>query len=146
MAAPGPIPKRSSQRRRTNSPAPEKVTGKPAARGTFTVPLADGSWHPTAKKWYQSLRYSGQSAFYEASDWMEAYVAAEVLSAMLTAEKLSAMLFASWSSHTARLLVTEGDRRRMRIELEKPGKTDPDRDAGVASMQAWRKKLAAGSA
>jgi hypothetical protein len=109
------------------------------------VPLADSEWHPTAKKWYQALRFSGQSAWYEASDWMEAYVAAEVLSEMLDAEKLSAMLFASWSSHTARLLVTEGDRRRVRIELEKAGKDDPDKAAGVASMQSWRKKLAGGA-
>jgi hypothetical protein len=144
MAGPtGPIPKRSEQRRRTNSPATEKApAGPPLARGKFRVPLADGEWHETAKKWYQALRYSGQSAYYEASDWMEAYVAAEVLSQMLDAEKLSAMMFAAWSSHTARLLVTEGDRRRVRIELERAGKTDPDAEAAVADIKDWRKKLA----
>jgi len=155
MAARGPVPKRTDQRHghrkaepTDKAPAgtagerPAPPGGTPSPRGTFKVPLADGSWHPTAKKWYQSLRYSGQSAWYEASDWMEAYVAGEVLSEMLSAEKLSAMLFASWSSHTARLLVTEGDRRRVRIELERGGKADPDKEAGVASMESWRKKLA----
>lgn len=152
MGVRGPVPKRTDQRHghrkaepTDKAPAGNDRTkppgGTPSPRGTFTVPLADGAWHSTAKKWYQSLRYSGQSAWYEASDWMEAYVAAEVLSEMLFAEKLSAMLFASWSSHTARLLVTEGDRRRVRIELERAGKTDPVADAAKTDIAGWHKRL-----
>ena len=54
------------------------------------------------------------------------------------------MMLAAWSSASTRLLTTEGDRRRVRIELERAQKADPDKEAGVASMNAWRAKLAGG--
>jgi hypothetical protein len=147
----GPVPKRSDQRRRTNKPdvpvetAPPAVARSSVASGTFVVPLADGTWHEVAKQWFHSLKKSGQSGWYQPSDWMEAYVAAEVLSRMLASDRLSAQLFTAWSAHTARLLVTEGDRRRVRIELERAQQKDPDKEAGVASMKAWRDRLAGGA-
>lgn len=143
----GPVPKRSTQRRRTNAPEipVESVPPAPVADGgePWKVPLARGEWHDIAKDWFHALKKSGQAGWFQPSDWMEAYVAAEVLSEMLNAGKISAMLYASWSSHTSRLLVTEGDRRRVRIELERGHKADPDEDAAVASMSAWRDKRTA---
>jgi hypothetical protein len=142
----GPVPKRSTQRRRTNAPeipvesvppAPVADEGEP-----WKVPLARGEWHEIAKDWFHALKKSGQAGWFQPSDWMEAYVAAQVLSEMLNAGKISAMLYASWSSHTSRLLVTEGDRRRVRIELERGEKADPDRDAGVAATNEWHLRLA----
>ena len=120
----GPVPKRADQRRRGNTDGGPITKGTAAA--TRGVPAASKEWHPAAKRWYAALKASGESAFYEPSDWAEAWVVAEVLSQMLQAEKLSAMLFAAWQGASARLLVTEGDRRRVRIELERGGQTDPD--------------------
>lgn len=142
----GPVPKRSTQRRRVNKPEipVETVPPVPVPAGEpWKVPLARGEWHDIAKDWFHALKKSGQSAWFEPSDWMEAYVAAQVLSEMLNAGKISAMLYASWSSHTSRLLVTEGDRRRVRIELEREERKDPDEEAAVASMAAWRKQRTA---
>lgn len=141
----GPVPKRSTQRRRTNKPEipvestpPVQVpSGEP-----WIVPLARGEWHEIAKDWFHSLKKSGQSSWFQPSDWMEAYVAAHMLSEMLTSEKLSAMMYASWSSHTSRLLTTEGDRRRVRIELERASRKDEDAEAAVTTMDDWRKKFA----
>lgn len=76
--------------------------------------------------------------FFEPSDWAEAQVWAEVLSQQLCSDKLSAMMLAAWSAASSRLLVTEGDRRRMRIELEREHQEDPDEVAAVASMAAYR--------
>jgi hypothetical protein len=129
----GPVPKRTEQRRRVNKPeipvtrAPSG-DDEPAPRGSFRVPLPPGKgWHRTAKWWYLALRRSGQAQFYEVSDWMEAYVAAEILSEMLNAERLSAMLYGAWASHTARLMVTEGDRRRLRISARGARSSAPRR-------------------
>ena len=36
--------------------------------------------HPAARRWFESLAESGQSAFYEPSDWATAYVLAETMS------------------------------------------------------------------
>jgi hypothetical protein len=146
MTARGPVPKRSDQRRRTNSPATEKVPRMPSVPGTYKVPLADSEWHPLAKRWWKALRISDQTQFYQPSDWEHAYAWTQMWSDQLTSQmetgKLSAMFLATWDSAMGRLLITEGDRRRVRIELERTGQTDPDKEAGVASMTAWRKKLA----
>jgi len=143
MGVRGPVPKRADQRRRTNKEGGPVTKG--AATGTARIPAAAKDWHPAAKRWYWALKASGQAAFYEPSDWMEAWVSAQVLSDMFLAEKLSAMLFAAWQGASARLLTTEGDRRRVRIELERGDAQDPDKEAGVASMRAWRDKLAGGA-
>lgn len=144
MGQRGPIPTRSDQRRRRNSPDVDKA---PAAK-KVSVPAADRDWHPIAARWYRSLKRSGQSRFFEPSDWAQAYFVAEGMSRLLFREGkfFSAQLFAAIDAASARLLVTEGDRRRMRIELER-GITEEQQSAGVASMNAWREKLTgAGSA
>lgn len=149
MGARGPVPKRSDQRHGHHKPevpvehAPSGAPSAESASSEVFKPLPpDDNWHVTAREWYLALQKSGQSRWYEPSDWLEAFVAAEVLSRMLESSRLSAQLFAAWSSHTCRLLVTEGDRRRVRIELERAAQADPDEDAGVASMEAWRGRLA----
>lgn len=143
MGVRGPVPKRTDQRRRTNTDGGEVTKG--TASGSVTVPAASRNWHPAAKRWYRALQTSGQSQWYEGSDWAEAWVVAEVLSQMLLADKLSAMLFAAWQGASARLLTTEGDRRRVRIELERGDKEDADAEAGVTAMDEWRKRLAGGA-
>jgi hypothetical protein len=145
MGARGPVPKRSTQRHghRKAEPVDAAPAGQP--KGRPRRPAADKEWHPLARRWYLALGRSGQARWYEASDWEHAYVWAELLSRQLCSDRPSAMMLAAWDSAASRLLVTEGDRRRVRIELEQPGVTDPDKDAGVASMQAWRAKLAGGA-
>ena len=71
----GVPPKRSDQRRRANTPAagePVKAPAGPVVEGI----VADPSWHPIMRRWFESLAESGQSAFYEASDWATAAVVA----------------------------------------------------------------------
>lgn len=134
----GPVPKRSDQRRRTSRPDVEVTKGSAAPNAG--PPPADPLWHELARKWYQSLTESGQREWYEPSDWAEALVWAHVLSAELERDKMSAMMLVAWSAACSRLLVTEGDRRRMRMELERGKVSDPDEDAAVASMAAYRGK------
>lgn len=145
MGERGPVPKRSDQRHGHRKAEP--VDAAPAApRSTTRKPSASADWHPIARRWYLALGRSGQAHWYEPSDWEHAYVWAEMLSRQLESDKPSAMMLAAWDSASARLLVTEGDRRRMRIELDKAADlADPDEVAGVASMEVWRGKLAGGA-
>jgi hypothetical protein len=148
MGQRGPVPKRSDQRRRVNKPEipVETVPAAPKVGGTYKVPLASGSWHPLAKRWWQGLRKSDQTAFYQPSDWEHAYAWTGMWSMQLENGCPSGMFLATWDSAMGRLLVTEGDRRRVRIELERAGTgEDAERAAGVASMKAWRDKLAGGA-
>lgn len=136
MATRGPVPKRSDQRRRRNVSDPVSSI----ARGADVVaPPADESWHPIARRWFESLSLSGQSVFYEASDWAHAEYVAEAMSRNLNAGRFSAQLFAAVLSGMTELLTTEGARRRARLEIEQ--------DTGLAPVAQidWRARASAGA-
>lgn len=152
MGTRGPAPKRDAERRRTNEKALPTTTVDIAAlaKEEVTIPEANGDWHPVAINWYESLPRSGQAVFYEPSDWATAYVLAETLSRELSPQPVmstdpqtgevtiewikmpikGASLTAILKGMTA-LMVTEGDRRRLSIELER--KRDLDEAAAVAA-------------
>ncbi|MGY4952109.1 phage terminase small subunit [Streptomyces nigrescens] len=140
---PGPVPKRSDQRRRRNKSEGPELVRAPGGEAP-EIPPADEEWHPIAAGWYASLAESGQAQFYEASDWATAYYIAEAMSRNLTQGRFSAQLFQSVLSGMTDLLTTEGARRRARVELEREsGAEDPREAAHVTLMDSYRK--AAGS-
>lgn len=133
MAEHGPIPKRSEERRRENKPS--TPLDKVDAVGPVAIPKAPTTWHPVAKRIYESLKSSGQSKFYEASDWAAAYLLAESMSRDLKPQMvafdqekseviracvpLKGASLAAYLKGFAALGVTEGDRRRMGIEIDR---------------------------
>lgn len=137
----GPVPKRSSERRRRNKPEGAEVTTVPVAEQQVECPPADDSWHQIARDWYDSLAKSGQAVFYEPSDWATARYVAEAMSRGLQASRFSAQLFAAVSSAMTELLTTEGARRRARLELERGGKGE-EKPAGVTVLDDYRDALA----
>lgn len=155
---PGPPPKRESQRRRANDPAAGKAT-KAAGAVKVTVPRADASWHPVAKQLYESLKKSGQAQFFEASDWGTAWVLAESISREMkpqpigTTEDGEPIMFelppkgaslAAWLKALSSLLATEGDRRRLRLELERPKSGKEGEAAGVSWLDDARRRRESG--
>lgn len=116
MPMPGPVPKRSDQRRRRNKtegPEVAKIAGAAAVK----APAEDKSWHIAAKRWYRSLKKSGQNVFYEPSDWAYAQLCADLMSAEMHREKPRAVMMSQILSMMDNLLTSEGARRRVRIEL-----------------------------
>ena len=111
------VPKRADQRRRRNKP--DRPLTKVPVVGAVEVPEPDGEWHPIAHAWYLSLAESGQSRFYEPSDWAQAKLWAEILSRQLQAGRISAQMMATWQSAATELLTTEGARRRARMEIQR---------------------------
>ena len=114
---PGPIPKRTEERRRNNKPDVKMRTVQIV--GKVDVPEADGQWHPIAHDWFESLSESGQAKFYEPSDWQQARLWAEVLSRQLQSDRISAQMMATWQGAATELLTTEGARRRARMEIQR---------------------------
>jgi hypothetical protein len=141
MGRSGPVPKRSSERRRRNKPEGGEITSVSVRAGTVEQPPVSEEWHPIAKDWYGSLAQSGQARFYEPSDWQTARYVAEVMSRNLEASRFSAQLFAAVSSAMTELLTTEGARRRARIELERNGAVDVDEDAAVIALDEYQRRL-----
>ena len=122
-------------------------------------PAASKDWHPIARRWYRSLAESGQSAYYEPSDWATAHLIAESISrdlkpqpigvhpetgkaVMATIPMKGASLAAYLKAMTA-LLVTEGDRRRSRVELERPVTGDEEESGDVSWLDDARARLRA---
>lgn len=136
----GPVPKRSTERRRRNKPEGAEVTSVPVAEQTVECPPADESWHQIARDWYDSLAKSGQAVFYEPSDWATARYVAEAMSRGLQQSRFSAQLFAAVSSAMTELLTTEGARRRARLEIERGGK-DEGKPADVTALDDYRAAL-----
>ena len=133
---PGPVPKRTEQRRRRNV-SPAGAVTKAAGAKTVRRPNVDSSWHPIARDWYKSLSLSGQAKFYEPSDWQTARYVAELMSRALNqGQRISSQLVAAIQSAQTDLLTTEGARRRARVELQR-GEVAVE-SPGVAIMARYR--------
>lgn len=139
----GPVPKPAAQRRRQNKP-PIPVDSLPAstalAAPARTTPAADASWHPTAREWFDGLAASGQAALYEPSDWAMARLGAELMSGVLMSDKPSAQMVVSILQITSSLLSTEGDRRRLRLELARTPQVDEDEQASVTALSEYMRR------
>lgn len=114
---PGPLPKRSDQRRRVNKPDVPVRSGK--AQPFVSCPPAKKSWGKQARDWYNSLALSGGSVFYEPADWHTAQAAATLLSEIYANGFSVASQIQAWSAMNSELLATEGARRRARVELHR---------------------------
>lgn len=162
MAERGPVPKRSDQRRRANKPTDSEAVVQAEAAAVVEVPEADPDWHPVAAKWFTSLASSGQSAFYEPSDWAVAYLLAESISRELGDQPITVgqgeaarvemhrlppkgASLAAWLKGMSSLMATEGDRRRMRVELVRPQPDDGGEAANVTHIDDAARRLRGGA-
>lgn len=132
-----------------NAPAHPLTSG---AAGEVEVPVADPDWHPVARRWFDSLAVSGQSVFYEQSDWATAYLTAESLSRDLKPKfvctsddgpvyesmPLSGSSLSAYLRVFTNLLVTEADRRRSSIELQRGQVAGAEE---VSSLDDFRRRL-----
>lgn len=137
---PGPVPKRSEQRRRRNKPEggiDRAALSTPQKLGP-DVP-EDLALDGLALRWYESLRTSGQAVYYTDSDWASALVVARAIQKF--EERPAAGILQAVLQGMGSLLATEGDRRRMRLELERAADEDPDEIAAVADFAAYQQKL-----
>ncbi|MGW7434712.1 phage terminase small subunit [Streptomyces sp. NPDC054849] len=140
MGARGPVPNREEDLARPRS---RKGTDQQSVtRGEMKpvkVPNADRDWHPIARRLWDSLKSSGQADFYQNSDWAFAYSLCEDLSHYKKSGKRSGQMLQTIYSAFERLLVAEGDRRRVRIELQEP---EPDETpAAVLAIADYKKDL-----
>lgn len=114
---PGPVPKRSDERIRRNKDVPiDSIT----AIGPVDVPELDlPDPHPLVVDLYGSLRESAQSRYYEPSDWQYARFTLHFVDFLLKSNRPSAQLLTAVNSMCTDLLVSEGSRRRVRLEVER---------------------------
>ena len=115
---PGPIPKRSEERVRRNKPL--VAIDSIAIIGKVPQPALDhADPHPLIVDLYESLKESAQSRFYEPSDYQYARFCLHFADTLLKSNRPSAQLLASVNQMLTDLLVSEGSRRRVRLEVER---------------------------
>jgi hypothetical protein len=137
---PGPVPNREADLARPRERGGSNV--QPVTKGELrpvTIPEADPAWHPIAVRLYESMRTSGQSDFYQNSDWAFLVSVCDDLSHYKKSMKRSGQMLQTIYSALERLLVTEGDRRRVRIELHEPD--DDSTPASVVAIEDYRREL-----
>lgn len=116
----GPVRKRDDQKVRRN--LEEVPTTKVTAIGTVVPPdLGMENPHPLIVDLYNSMKDSAQSRYYEPSDWQFARVTFHFLNDLLWAPSMkgSAHKLQTINQMFTSLLLTEGDRRRVRMEIER---------------------------
>lgn len=119
----------------------------------FEPPPPNPTWEPAAKEWYLSLHESGQAIFYEPSDWATAWIMAESISRDLAPQfvaiaeatgevirervPLKGASLGAYLKGFTQLMATEGERRRLRIELErhKIGDATKQENTNVVSIR-----------
>jgi hypothetical protein len=137
MGVRGPVPKRTAQRLGHMTKAEKAAVTSVTMSGRVEVPPADPDWHELARSWYESLAVSGQAQFFEPSDWAAARYVAEVMTTNLQAGRFSSQLFAAVWQAMGDLLTTEGERRRVKLEIDrKPPK--PEGQGKVARLDDYR--------
>lgn len=145
---PGPAPKKDAERRRRNTtPDNGGLSAIPAEvvnldnliAGEVEVPVADESWHAIAKQIWESQKTSGQALYMEPSDWSMLYLLCESISRDLNPQfvglteagepvhEIIPLKGASLNAYLKGfndLLVAEGGRRKLRLELERKSRID----------------------
>lgn len=136
----GPIPKRSEERTRRNKENEAGIELKKGHAHSYKRwPQPDKDWHPRVKEWFTALGNSGMEAFYEESDIAMARILADGLQEWYGSTRRSALMFDTVLKHMAPLGVTEGERRRMRIELEVP--EVPEQTTGAIAAEKLREQM-----
>lgn len=126
----GPIPKRSEERIRRN--IPDVPITKIEAVGDVEKPeLELPDPHPIIQKLWDSIGESAQTEYYEPSDWALLRFALHFADGLVKSGRPSGQMFASIHSMFGDLLISEGARRRVRMEIERDQKT-----ATIVDIQA----------
>lgn len=114
----GPIPKRSEERIRRNNDEGE-ITKIEAGGHVEQPPLGLDDPHPMIIDFWESLGDSAQSKFYEPSDWQFARFTLHFADQLVRSMKPSSQMLMAVNSSLTELLVSEGSRRRVRMEIER---------------------------
>jgi hypothetical protein len=91
---------------------------------------AEPAWQDYIQRLWKNLGRGAMAQYYQPTDWDQAFITLTILDYVICnpnpqTMQVNAAAISSCMSDLARLGVTEGDRRRLRIEA-KPAATGPD--------------------
>lgn len=146
----GPIGKRDEERIRRNIPEDPTVTVQ--MQGLVTIPdLGDmshlGETHPLVVEMYEAMKQSASIKYFEPTDWAFARLTLytlnqELIAAAHNGKPVGAMKLTAINQMLSALLLTEGDRRRARLEIDRAPTESSGKVLDVTDM--LKQRLAAG--
>ena len=134
----GPVPKRDSERIRRNKPDVPMATIH--AIGAVKVPeLGLDDPHTITQQLWDSMCSSAQSKYYEDSDYAYARMTLYFINQQIQkGGRVNGQVLATVASMLSDLLVSEGSRRKVRVEVEREVKRENITDIA----QLFRDRLA----
>jgi hypothetical protein len=106
---------------------------------TGPIPTPASHWMPQSRSWFNSLKLSEQSVYFQASDWATAVTAAEFYDIFLRSHNAS--IGASFVRLSERLGATHIDRNRGKVIIEPPEVEDADEEAADNVVRGWQARL-----
>jgi hypothetical protein len=136
MGTRGPIPKRDDERIRRNKTGEDGIeTEVVEMQGKVKVPdLNLGvETHQMVQDMWDSLPSSGETKHWEPSDWQYARLTMYAINELLYAPNgMPAMKLTAIDGMMSKLLLTEGDRRRVKMEVKRS-----EADAAVIDAEKY---------
>lgn len=147
---PGPVPNRTSDlSRERDANRGDRMEVRTGQLRSTTIPEVNEDWHDIAKMVWEGCVTSGQADWYQNSDWALLYSLCDDLSRYkqpayvkedgTEVYKPNGQILATIYSSLSDLLVSEGARRRLRVELTAPEPGGPSEADGV--MAGYRSGL-----
>lgn len=127
MGQRGPVPNLSTDLSRDRDA--NRGDRAPITKGQARVPVIpepSEEWHDSARMIWDAALNSGQSDLYQQTDWALLHSLLGDLTRVKNSGRPSGQLLAVIYSTMSSLLLTEGDRRRVRIELENEVDTEDE--------------------
>lgn len=132
MGTRGPLPKPSEDRVRRNKTGTDGLEDQTyVLDDVVKIPAGVRFGEPVIQAMWDALKKSVNRQFFEPTDWAYAVLTLTLWDNVLKkGEVPGAMLLSALDSMNARLLMTEADRRRLRIEAKREVKKPEDKPKG----------------
>ena len=114
---PGPVPKRSSERIRRNKENDVEVISLAGPVNQPKLGIEDP--HYIVERLWKSAAESGQAQYYEPSDWATLEFALHFADQLLKSKRPSPAMLQQVNTLFSNALLQEGERRRVRLEIER---------------------------
>ena len=138
MGTRGPVPKRNEQRQRRNKES--RLQEVPVIPVSASIqPDPDPTWSKGALMIWDAMGKSGQARFYQPTDWAFAYQLCSVVTSFEDSGRANGQMYSSIISACSALMLTEGDRRRIGLQLVDSSENTTDKDAETANK--WARKF-----
>lgn len=156
----GPPPKPNARRRNARPVETITLNLDELQGDTVEVPAPPDDWHPIARMAWDSLVKSVTAHVYEPSDWAFAHILCEQISRAMKPKKIQVgvdgngepiMVEAEVAMSGAELqavikgfnslIATEGDRRRLQIEVKRRGQAQNGADSQTRSQKITQNRM-----